>query len=371
LVHFGNYVTNVFPSPSYETTHGTNLPTAVHLHIEKEINRFNRPKLNISPDAVFDEKTFVFLGSNDWDQGRSFMKDIDDPSLWSKDEESSKFYKSFLRYRAGDEVLQVGYLDLKIIWVAMDKEGFSSGKDNLVSKMGGRDWRIIEIAEADVLERMERSNEGVAIMMIHDLFGWTFSNTRILADYYAEEVGATVLVPDFFGGEILPAETILDDSRWAELDLPAFLTRNSKSVRGPEIIKTAEALRASYRRFGVMGFCFGGWGAFHIGAKDKQLADCISVAHPTMVEKTEIDALAVPVQIMAPEMDPIFTEELKEYSNQVIPKLGIPYSYQYFPGLEHGFAIRGNPNKLGERRGMERAKNAAVYWFREWLLENE
>ncbi|KAH7486290.1 hypothetical protein H9L39_06062 [Fusarium oxysporum f. sp. albedinis] len=147
------------------------------------------------------------------------------------------------------------------------------------------------------------SNEGVTIMMIHDLFGWTFSNTRILADYYAEEVGATVLVPDFFGGEILPANTILDDSRWAELDLPAFLARNSKSVRGPEIIKTAEALRASYRRFGVMGFCFGGWGAFHIGAKDKQLADCISVAHPTMVEKTEIDALAVPVQIMAPGPD--------------------------------------------------------------------
>lgn len=63
------------------------------------------------------------------------MKDIGDPSLWSKDEESSKFYKSFLRYRAGDEVLQVGYLDLKIIRVAMDKEGFSSGKDNLVSKV--------------------------------------------------------------------------------------------------------------------------------------------------------------------------------------------------------------------------------------------
>ncbi|KAM5366286.1 hypothetical protein ACJA88_012042 [Fusarium oxysporum] len=215
------------------------------------------------------------------------------------------------------------------------------------------------------------SNEGVAIMMIHDLFGWTFSNTRILADYYAEEVGATVLVPDFFGGEILPAETILDDSRWAELDLPAFLARNSKAVRGPEIIKTAEVLRDSYRRFGVMGFCFGGWGAFHIGAKDKQLADCISVAHPTMVEKTEIDALVVPVQIMAPEMDPMFTEELKEYSNRVIPKLGIAYSYQYFPGFEHGFAIRGNPQKDGERKGMERAKNAAVSWFREWLLENE
>jgi hypothetical protein len=39
------------------------------------------------------------------------------------------------------------------------------------------------------------SNGRVAIM-IHDLFGWTFSNARVLADYYAEEVGATLLIPD-------------------------------------------------------------------------------------------------------------------------------------------------------------------------------
>jgi hypothetical protein len=36
----------------------------------------------------------------------------------------------------------------------------------------------------------------VAIMIIHDLFGWTFGNTRLLADSYAVEVGATVYVPD-------------------------------------------------------------------------------------------------------------------------------------------------------------------------------
>ena len=35
-----------------------------------------------------------------------------------------------------------------------------------------------------------------AIMLIHDLFGWTFRNTRILADALAKEVGATVYVPD-------------------------------------------------------------------------------------------------------------------------------------------------------------------------------
>lgn len=40
------------------------------------------------------------------------------------------------------------------------------------------------------------SNQSVAIMIIHDLYGWTFSNTRILADHYAQEVDATVYVPD-------------------------------------------------------------------------------------------------------------------------------------------------------------------------------
>lgn len=40
------------------------------------------------------------------------------------------------------------------------------------------------------------SNSEVAILVIHDLFGWTFPNIRLLADAYAEEVDATVYVPD-------------------------------------------------------------------------------------------------------------------------------------------------------------------------------
>ena len=75
----------------------------------------------------------------------------------------------------------------------------------------------------------------------------------------------------------------------------------------------------------------------------------------------------MPVQILAPEFDPQFTEELKTFSLKVIPTLGVPFDYQYFPGLEHAFAVRGDPKNGGERKGMERAKNAAVMWFRQWL----
>ena len=42
------------------------------------------------------------------------------------------------------------------------------------------------------------SNKEHAILFCHDGFGWTFNNTRLLADHFAQEVGATVYVPDLY-----------------------------------------------------------------------------------------------------------------------------------------------------------------------------
>ena len=40
------------------------------------------------------------------------------------------------------------------------------------------------------------ADSDVAMLVIHDAFGWTFSNIRLLADFYAREVGARAWVPD-------------------------------------------------------------------------------------------------------------------------------------------------------------------------------
>lgn len=98
----------------------------------------------------------------------------------------------------------------------------------------------------------------------------------------------------------------------------------------------------------------------HLG---KTLVDLISTAHPTLLTKEEIDAVAVPVQILAPENDPLFTPELKEHANRVIPTLNIGYMYQFFPGMAHGFATKCDSSNGKQRRALEIAKNAAVGWF--------
>ena len=40
------------------------------------------------------------------------------------------------------------------------------------------------------------NNSHAAVVLIADLYGWTFPNIRLLADHYAEEAGVTVHVPD-------------------------------------------------------------------------------------------------------------------------------------------------------------------------------
>lgn len=53
-----------------------------------------------------------------------------------------------------------------------------------------------EMTLSDNAAYVTGSNSEVAILVIHDLFGWTFPNIRLLADAYAEEADATVYVPD-------------------------------------------------------------------------------------------------------------------------------------------------------------------------------
>lgn len=97
-----------------------------------------------------------------------------------------------------------------------------------------------------------------------DVYGWTFSNLRILADQYAKEIDATVYLPDFFDGEVISPDTLSDPEKRKNFDLMAFIGRNGKDIRYPSMVKVAEALRAKgYKKIGAIGFCYGGVSTAH------------------------------------------------------------------------------------------------------------
>lgn len=100
------------------------------------------------------------------------------------------------------------------------------------------------------------------------------------------------------------------------------------------------------------------------------LVDAISTAHPSLLTKEEINDVGVPAQILAREHDPVFTPDMKAYANETIPKLNVGYDYQHFPGVAHGFSIRCDQGNEHAKHSLERAKNAVVGWFAQYLHLN-
>jgi dienelactone hydrolase len=190
---------------------------------------------------------------------------------------------------------------------------------------------------------------------------WT-SELQILS-YIAQ---ASRLTIHSFGGEVISPEVFEDPAKRAAFNIPEFIGRNSKEIRFPEIKANAQELKKQYKKVGAIGYCYGAWAVFKLGG-DPSLIDAVSGAHPSLVVKEELDGLKVPVQIIAPENDHAFTPELKEHSNKVIPGLGVPYEYVYFPGVNHGFAARGDEKDPVQKHALERAKRSAVNFFNEFL----
>jgi len=212
------------------------------------------------------------------------------------------------------------------------------------------------------------NNTDIGVLVVHDLFGWTFPNIRLLADHIANEVGATVYVPDFFDGEVLPFNDILEE-KFANLNIPAFMKRNSREAREPEIFACARALRSKHAKVGAVGYCYGAWAVFRLAAAEHQppIVDCVSAGHPSLLVKEDIDGVrgsAVPVQILAPEIDPVYTAELKSYTFETLQKNAVPFEYQHFPGVAHACLVRGDERKPGEREAMAKGKTVLVSWFK-------
>ena len=248
---------------------------------------------------------------------------------------------------------------------------------------GTPEGRTAKIANGKYDSYIAGNNTTAAVLIIHDVYGWDNPNVRLMADHYARETGATVYVPDFFLGDSLRRADYPDLSHKEFLAkyLMPFVGRHSRDVREKDIFAVARALRREhgYAKLAAIGFCYGGWAIMRLGAKpedqpedeDKDakpiegpLVVAVSTAHPSLATEQDIAGVAVPLQILAPETDFMYTPALKQFTFDVTVKNGVPLDYLHFPGIEHGALMRGDQNTVESRRALVRAQHAAVNFFK-------
>ena len=140
-----------------------------------------------------------------------------------------------------------------------------------------------------------------------------------------------------------------------------WLAKNSLDVRMPAVLDCAKQLREQYSSVSYTGYCWGGGVGFRVASSG--LFDSVTVAHSATPTDEEVAGISVPFQILAAEHDPTFPPDVVEKVNKEIPKLGVPYVYHHFPGMFHGFATKAADGKENEKKALELAKNAVVFWM--------
>jgi dienelactone hydrolase len=115
-----------------------------------------------------------------------------------------------------------------------------------------------------------------------------------------------------------------------------------------------------------------------IRALGSGLIDVAYVAHPSFVDKAELEKINGPLSISAAgkvtlwafeiskvqngeetnalaETDKIFTSEKRHETEAILKEIGQPYQINLFSNVEHGFAVRGDVSIKAKKFAKEQA----------------
>lgn len=202
------------------------------------------------------------------------------------------------------------------------------------------------------------------------MFGKTLINTRLLADKYADSIGARVYIPDFFDGQDLQKQMESNPNFDRSKAVPALLEKFSPRdyQRFPSVVDEIRKVQPSAKKIGSIGFCWGALGSIKLGSKEagSSQVDAVAFAHPTKIEPTDFQNLEKPGLFMCCQHDPMFPKEKQEEAKLEWEKLaekGVFIRQSYYPFVSHGWAIKGDETNPYAAKAMAHAALEAISFF--------
>jgi dienelactone hydrolase len=138
-----------------------------------------------------------------------------------------------------------------------------------------------------------------AIVLLTDVYGFTFPNTRLIADQFASN-GYLTVIPDLFhGAEVpFPAPENFNLQDYINTTMPRVSTVD------PIISSVVQVLRSEMgaEKIGGVGYCFGGKYVCRWLKNGREGLDAGYVAHPSFVDADEVSGIQGPLSIAAAGM---------------------------------------------------------------------
>jgi Dienelactone hydrolase and related enzymes len=208
----------------------------------------------------------------------------------------------------------------------------------------------------------ERKDNAPVIVVVHEIYGLT-PWVRAVADQFAKE-GYIAIAPDLLTMKNLPNAT---DSVPSDLATAAIRTLNADDIQRyvDASAHYAMGLPSAQKKYGVVGFCWGGGISFQHAVHSPSLA--ASVVYYGVAPATEsLSSIKAPVLGLYGGSDARVGATVPP-ADSAMKALGKTFTHYSYEGASHGFLRQQGGQDGANLTATQKAWPATIAWFRKYL----
>lgn len=228
------------------------------------------------------------------------------------------------------------------------------------------EWAFIATGESDSLRSWvvypERSTKAPVVIVIHDIYGMS-SWARSVADQLAAD-GFIAIAPDLLTSKHLPDGP---DSVVAPLASAAIRTLDQAQIQRQidAVARYGMALPAATKKYGIVGFCWGGGISFAHAVHAPNLGASV-VYYGVSPNTADLASIRAPVLGLYGGNDARVNSTIPA-ADSALRAMGRVYEQNIYPGAGHGFLKQQTGMTGANLTAARSAWPATIAWFRKYL----
>jgi len=261
---------------------------------------------------------------------------------------------------AGDPALEVAARALSDTLPAGAEEAMA----RLAASPRHGEWVTVATGPGDSVRAWvvypERSTPAPVILVVHEIFGLSHW-VRSVADQLAAD-GFIAIAPDLLTMRNIPAGTDgATDADRARAEIGS-LDRGALHRQLLAVAEYGMSLPAAVRRYGIVGFCWGGTVSFEHAARSPSLGASV-VYYGSMTDNDQLGSVQAPVLGLYGGNDARVNATIPA-SEAEMDRLGRTFEHEIYEGAGHGFLRQQDGADGANLRASEGAWPRTVEWFR-------
>ncbi|KAJ3550124.1 hypothetical protein NM208_g153 [Fusarium decemcellulare] len=209
-------------------------------------------------------------------------------------------------------------------------------------------WETITDIETYVSKPPADNANGHILLYFPDVWGM-FTNGLLVMDAFAD-AGYLVFGLDYFRGDpVWKHRKSRHDTENKDFDYEAWKCKHTAfaDVAVPKWVRAVKESYGDNTKYACVGYCFGA--PYVCNQLASETVSVGAFAHPAFLNEYHFKNIKKPLFLSCSEVDHTFDVPSRRKALDILQSEKKTYHYQIFAGVEHGFALRGDPTDPYQR----------------------